>query len=108
MELLGENIPISEAEHDKIKMQYQPNDKPAENLLFGKENQAQNVNTGRTVVAQPVAPNPVPTPSVAPAPQQVVRPVQATPQVNPQPAGTTNPASIQTPNIVRPSENLFE
>ncbi len=108
MELLGENIPISEAEHDKIKMQYQPNDKPAENLLFGKENQAQNVNTGQTVVAQPVAPNPVPTPSVAPAPQQVVRPVQATPQVNPQPAGTTNPASIQTPNIVRPSENLFE
>ncbi len=35
MRLLGENVPISEAEHEKTKVMYQNSDKPAEPVSFG-------------------------------------------------------------------------
>lgn len=102
MELLGENIPISEAQHEQVKQQYQSTDKPAETLLFGKENQTQNIRPQVQPVTNQTVQQPVQNPAQV---QQVIRPVQ-TPQVNTQPVGPQNPTNVQAP--VRPSENLFE
>ncbi len=115
MELLGENIPISEGEHEKVKQMYQSNDKPAEALLFGNQktvsqpvNQTVQRPVGQTV--QSVNSTPI-------VNQPAQRTVQPTQPVNQTPVGQvpvqntvvrtvqTGPVSNQT---VRTNENLFE
>ena len=117
MELLGENVPVNEAQHEQVKQLYQSADKPAENLLFGKENTEPNV--GQTVAPNPAQTAQTQTPNLRPvqtAPaqsQNIGQPVQPQPRpvqqavqqtVNPQPV---NQAAVM-PNQVRANENLFE
>lgn len=115
MELLGENIPISEGEHEKVKQMYQSNDKPAEALLFGNQKTvSQPVNqTVQRPVGQTVQ-SVNSTPIVNQPAQRTVQPAQP---VNQTPVGQvpvqntvvravqTGPVSNQT---VRTNENLFE
>ncbi|MCI9110574.1 MAG: Flp pilus assembly complex ATPase component TadA [Bacilli bacterium] len=107
MELLGQNIPISEGEHEKIKQMYQSNDKPAETLLFGNQQPvSQPVNqpiqrpVGQTV--QSVNSTPI----VNQPAQRIVQPTQT---INQNPVGPIPVQTGQVPNkAVRANENLFE
>lgn len=113
MEHLGENIPISEGEHEKVKQMYQSTDKPAEALLFG---QKQVQTPGQTAV--PVKQTVQQSGQVIQQ-QTVQKPVgQTTQPVNPQ-AVNQAPAQATSQTAIRPAgpvpntgtitnENLFE
>ena len=113
MELLGENVPISEGEHEKIKQMYQSSDKPAEALLFGQNVQHTTQNpVGPSVQTVNSTPAPTTNQTVQRPLEQTVQTEKPTPMVNQNPVGvvqTTPRFTGQVPNAeVRQSENLFE
>lgn len=120
MRLLGENIPVSEAENERMKKIYESTDAPAENLLFGSASQKTVQPTATPVSVQPVRTvNPQVQTQMQPQINQT--PVAQAPVTQTQAMPTTPNIGIQTnnPNIVnqpmtnqtiqpQTSENLFE
>lgn len=120
MRLLGENIPVSEAENEQMKKIYESTDAPAENLLFGSASQKTVQPTATPVSVQPVRTvNPQVQTQMQPQINQT--PVAQAPVTQTQAMPTTPNIGIQTnnPNIVnqpmtnqtiqpQTSENLFE
>lgn len=120
MRLLGENIPVSEAENEQMKKIYESTDAPAENLLFGSASQKTVQPTATPVSVQPVRTvNPQVQTQMQPQINQT--PVAQAPVTQTQSMPTTPNIGIQTnnPNIVnqpmtnqtiqpQTSENLFE
>jgi len=118
MRLLGENIPLEEAEHDKVKTQYQNVEKPSQPILFGGNNTqtvTQPNTTPNTEVIQKPSLNTNPAPqqpvgqAVRPAVQDTLqKPVQG-PQVQPTPRPVM-PQTVPnvTANTTQNNTNLFE
>ena len=87
LKLLGENIPIEQAENDKMKALYQNSDTPAEPLLFGHSNNQNSIVQEKSVIN---------TQSVPISPASSVQPSNLNNHVN-------QPVSNQTNFISDPS-----
>lgn len=85
--MLGENIPIEQAENDKMKALYQNSDTPAEPLLFGHSNNQNSIVQEKSVIN---------TQSVPISPASSVQPSNLNNHVN-------QPVSNQTNFISDPS-----
>ncbi len=95
MRLLGENVPIAEAEHDKMKAMYQNTDTPAEPVTFGGPVPAE-------APAPAPAATPAPTPT-SPSVQAPAQPAMPTPTAAPTPIETPTPSSVQPSVMATPT-----
>ncbi len=85
MLLLGENVPVEEAEHEKMKQRYQNSDEPAEPVTFGAPEPQNNAQAQMPAANGGPAPvNPVAAPTAPqPAEVQTLGPTPVSPNVAP-------------------------